>query len=298
MGWIPEPGQGGGGGGGNAAYAETVGDGNTTSFDITHGLGSSDVAVEVIELSSGDALVHGTDYTWLILDEDEIRVVFSSAPGVDDARVVVLAAGGEGGGGGGGGAASVPWMRTPVTPPDTGWSWVNQGTATETVQDGGARVVASAATGSNNLIGRVRAHPGTPMKLTARCDLMPTATFAACGIGFRESSTGKIRVIYMRTNTTGSSPLVVESWDSPTSAPGSGVVANWNQRFTFPWLQIEDNGTNLIYRYSEYGFEGTWWTLSSEGRTAYMSGGPDEIGWFVRDNNGAVAGILSSWEVA
>lgn len=99
MGWIPEPGQGGGGGGGNAAYAETVGDGNTTSFDITHGLGSSDVAVEVIELSSGDALVHGTDYTWLILDEDEIRVVFSSAPGVDDARVVVLAAGGGGGSG-------------------------------------------------------------------------------------------------------------------------------------------------------------------------------------------------------
>lgn len=203
-----------------------------------------------------------------------------------------------GGGGGGGGAASVPWMRTPVTPPDTGWSWVNQGTATETVQDGGARVVAYAATGSNNLVGRVRAHPGTPMKLTARCDLMPTATFAACGIGFRESSTGKIRVIYMRPNTTGSSPLVVESWDSPTSAPGSGVVANWNQRFTFPWLQIEDNGTNLIFRYSEYGFEGTWRTLSTEGRTAYMSGGPDEIGWFVRDNNGAVAGILSSWEVA
>lgn len=97
--WVP-----GEGGGGNASYSEKVGDNSETTFEIEHSLDSSAVIVEVIEVSSGNGLVAGTDYGWSVVSNDKIEVVFSSAPGADDALVVVVASGGTSGGGGGGGS--------------------------------------------------------------------------------------------------------------------------------------------------------------------------------------------------
>ncbi|HEX7099653.1 MAG TPA: hypothetical protein VF377_10460 [Acidimicrobiia bacterium] len=94
--------------GSEPAYSEIVGDTSETTFNIAHGLDTSAVVVEVIEVTSGDALVAGTDYTWSVTDADTIQVVFASAPGADDALVVVLASGGTSSGGGGGGP-SVFW---------------------------------------------------------------------------------------------------------------------------------------------------------------------------------------------
>ena len=81
------------GGGGGAAYDETVGDGTEVTFDVTHDLGTSAIVVDAWEVSSGERLAPA----WLILDNDTVRVVFTSAPDTDDARVVVLASGGSGG---------------------------------------------------------------------------------------------------------------------------------------------------------------------------------------------------------
>ena len=97
--WVP----GEGGGSSNASYSEKVGDASETTFEVEHSLDSSAVVVEVIEVSSGDGLVAGTDYTWSVVDDDKIQVVFDTAPGADDALVVVVASGGTSGGGGGGG---------------------------------------------------------------------------------------------------------------------------------------------------------------------------------------------------
>lgn len=97
--WVP-------GEASNASYSEKVGDTSETTFNIAHSLDSSAVAVEIIEVSTGDALVAGTDYTWSVTDADNIEVVFGTAPGADDALVVVLASGGTSGGGGGGGTSN------------------------------------------------------------------------------------------------------------------------------------------------------------------------------------------------
>src|SRR5690606_10699367 len=99
--WVP-----GAGSGGGAAYHETVGDTSETTFSIEHNLDTTAVVVGVIEVSSGDALVHGVDFSWLIVDENEISVTFQSAPGNDDALIVVLPSGGTSSGGGGRGG---PW---------------------------------------------------------------------------------------------------------------------------------------------------------------------------------------------
>jgi hypothetical protein len=101
----------GGGGGGGASYAETVGDGVDDTFTITHSLDTSDVVVVAWEVSTGEQLAVAVT----VLDADSVRVVFTDAPGTDDARVVVLASGGSGGGGGGGTTLSLLHVRDEKT---------------------------------------------------------------------------------------------------------------------------------------------------------------------------------------
>lgn len=111
--WVPGE---GGGGSANASYSEKVGDTSETTFNIEHSLDSSAVVVEVIEVSSGDGLVAGTDYTWSVVSDDKIEVVFDTAPDTDDALVVVIAAGGTSGGGGGGDAEFMGRASTTAAP--------------------------------------------------------------------------------------------------------------------------------------------------------------------------------------
>ncbi len=47
------------------------------------------------------------------------------------------------------------------------------------------------------------------------------------------------------------------------------------------WLKIEDDGTNLKF-YIGDGWN--WITLHSVSRTEFMSGAPDQVGWYA-DNN-------------
>lgn len=69
-------------------YTETIGDGSTTSFTITHNLGTSDVGVFLKDVSSGEYVeadvVEGTNAS------SEVDVSFSSAPATDDIRVIVV----------------------------------------------------------------------------------------------------------------------------------------------------------------------------------------------------------------
>jgi hypothetical protein len=113
--------------GGGEAYNETVGDASEVTFDIVHGLGTTAVLVAVIEVTSGEMLVAGTDYGVQVLDGDTARLVFVVAPGSDDALVVV-ASGAPGGGGGGGGSEGLR-SQAVVEDPDT-WAEIVHGLGT------------------------------------------------------------------------------------------------------------------------------------------------------------------------
>ena len=77
-----------------AAYAETVGDGANTLFNITHNLDSTDVAIEVWDLDATP--IEMVNPSIFVIDADTVRVTFAAAPTVDQMRVVVLAHGGAG----------------------------------------------------------------------------------------------------------------------------------------------------------------------------------------------------------
>lgn len=67
-------------------YAENIGDGVATSFDITHNLGSIDVVISVVERSTGEDVIADTKR----LDVNTSRVSFASAPSLEQYRVVIV----------------------------------------------------------------------------------------------------------------------------------------------------------------------------------------------------------------
>lgn len=94
--WVP--GDVAAGGGDPIGYAETIGDGVATNYEITHSLGTEDVLVSVYDISGADPVLVETDVT--VTGANTIEVDFSSAPASNSHRVVVVSSESTGGGGG------------------------------------------------------------------------------------------------------------------------------------------------------------------------------------------------------
>jgi hypothetical protein len=111
MGWIPLTGSGGGGGPVNGAYSETIGDNTNTTFTVTHDLGTTDLVVQLWDLTGADPVEATADATTIeATSVNAIDVTFSAAPAVDSYRVVVLSDGGN---------IGPSWMSHLVAPLDT-----------------------------------------------------------------------------------------------------------------------------------------------------------------------------------
>lgn len=125
---------------GDGAYAETIGDGSETTFVVTHDLGTTDVHVQVWDVSGSDlTLANDAPSSVEATGDDEVTVTFGSAPDTDEYRVVVLASGGSGDSGGGGGVTVLSPADVPPDSPssyddefdaeslDAAWAEVNAG---------------------------------------------------------------------------------------------------------------------------------------------------------------------------
>lgn len=70
-------------------YTQSIGDGVTTVFPITHNLGSPDVFVSTRNLLTG--VVGQGDPAVSVVNDNQITVAFTAAPAVGEYRVLVLA---------------------------------------------------------------------------------------------------------------------------------------------------------------------------------------------------------------
>lgn len=68
------------------SYKSTVGDGSSTLFTITHNLGSTDVLVSVIDLTSNEIVYPTVN----IVDINDVTIKFSVAPTLNEMRVIVV----------------------------------------------------------------------------------------------------------------------------------------------------------------------------------------------------------------
>lgn len=84
----------------DGAYAETIGDGTNSDFDVVHGLGTEDIIVQLWDLTGVDPVEATADASAItIVDANTVNVAFASPPATDAYRVVVLMSGGGGSGG-------------------------------------------------------------------------------------------------------------------------------------------------------------------------------------------------------
>lgn len=173
------------------------------------------------------------------------------------------------------------------------WAWVNQGGAVAVEANGVAFLtIPNAAT---SIRARVVAAPSTPYQQAGLFRALQSGSSGSQygGICFRESGTGKLYIFYVLNN----GALQAVKFTNPTtfSAVGAVNTSLYGGPGSFHWLAIEDDGTDLHFlvsldgvNYVEYG---------TEGRTVFMAGGPDQIGYFanVDSNGGGWSLSMMSW---
>lgn len=185
-----------------------------------------------------------------------------------------------------------------TTPPTSGWSWVNQGSATISTANGGQKIV-TPGSASENMVARVRTAPSTPYTITAFIDgHRMMRNWTRWGLCWRQSSDGKMIVFGVNAASIppGVQHVSVHKFNSATSF--SATYGSSEQPVLGPvhWMRLTDNGTNRIISFSHDGQ--TWIQHHSIGRTDFLTA--DEVGFFVGNYqvtlNFDCCAHLLSWE--
>lgn len=167
----------------------------------------------------------------------------------------------------------------PVTEPDSSlFAWRNQGGAAVSATRGGAALTVPASASDNHRIREI-AVPTAPYILTAA--MIPhfkSSNFAFAGLYLVESGSGKLITLGVASDnglTNGTRAIQCTKWTNVTTFSAHYQSQLWNLSAALVWLQIEDNNTNRIVRYSMDGFN--WIQLHSVSRTDFIT--PDKIGF-------------------
>jgi hypothetical protein len=171
------------------------------------------------------------------------------------------------------------WRWTP--PVDGDYAWVNQGTASITATADGLFLLTPAESTGANLRLRVKSY-SAPKKLTVFfLPMLFKKSFQSMGIAFRESGTGKLVVLDLLCIT--ASDLSVRAAKFTSATVFSADYQLTGIPILPQWLQIEDDNTNLKFRFSGDGRN--WIDFFSIGRTDFLAGGPNQWGYYVNGEN-------------
>ena len=182
------------------------------------------------------------------------------------------------------------------------FTWVNQGSATATDQNGTIILRAPAAAGEN-MRALVRTAPSPPYVYIAA---MQAVAFREgipnYGIGFRQNSSGKMMVLQIVCDSSNPKRVAVYRFASATAlsvSPGGTALAplSFTHIGKYVWFRIEDDNTNLKFSISCDGID--FIQVLSESRTNLMlTTGPDEV-LFNINNQGSTSneflGRLVHW---
>lgn len=181
-----------------------------------------------------------------------------------------------------------------TVPVNGDFAWVNQETATITVNSRGHLLLDAPAVTASDLRLRVKSAPATPYTITARIDLArPDKNFQVGGLCFRESGSAEITVFGFLFDTT--PKLAVSYWTDPNTFSAHRQSVGYPT--SVEWLRIADNGTDRLYSVSADGE--TFTQIYSEGRTTDMTA--NQVGFFIHSYNEAVPNLgaqilIQSWD--
>lgn len=183
-----------------------------------------------------------------------------------------------------------------VTAVASDFTWVNQGSSS--VADntwGGITMTVEGTASPHSLRCLVKSAPSTPYSFYAHIlglNQEAAASGSYCGIVFRDSITGELTTVARRFQNL----VAVWNWNSPTSFANQPATYDF---FTTPngvWYCGTDNGTNIQFSYSLDGVN--YFQMYSASRTAHLTNGPDQIGWFAGNYQGVGVDLpvaLNAW---
>lgn len=181
-------------------------------------------------------------------------------------------------------------------PPDTGWSWVNQGIAT-VQQAEGAIVVSDAGSAAYNMRVRVRSMPSTPYTFTAFMVLANRYdgdNAVGHGLVMRDSNTSRMTTFGYRNSNAGDDYLRVERWDDANNWDSSPADNDVDFVYTRMGFRIYDDGSDHYFYWS--ADMQNWLEFYNEGRASWLAS-QDEIGFFLHPEASAtIATAVVSWE--
>jgi len=185
------------------------------------------------------------------------------------------------------------WKLKPLD--QSGWAWVNQGGATVTQANGLVRLLAP-TNGATNLRVRKVAAPSQPYTITAM--LIPNCMFGNVefGVLLRESATGKLVIMGLRTPASDPRPLFsARKYNSETSFNSQSETGQV-MAFGALFLRVGYNNTNVKLAYSMDGVNFT--TRLEEAKATFFTTAPDEVGIEVGNFSGEDAAFsVASWDV-
>jgi hypothetical protein len=159
------------------------------------------------------------------------------------------------------------------------FTWFNQGSGTcVDADDGGLLMTTGASEALSQLRGKELTAPGTPWTATAYVHLgNGMARYDGLGAGtsgglmMRENSSGEIYYLFIRTD-------AIAMWRMTNSTTFSADVDTFiDNECEEIWLRMGDDGVDVFGEVSYNGYD--WEVCFNEGRTSFMAGGPDRIGF-------------------
>lgn len=193
-----------------------------------------------------------------------------------------------------GGAWSYFYKGMRVTPPPaaSNWTAINGGSSTLT-DVGKALRLNEPATGSVNYRIWKKAAPSAPYAIKALVIMRASlADYIGAGIGFRQSSDGKLHLLTRQTS--GVTQIYSQKWTDPTT-----FSADYSSKYEMPareiWLKIEDDNTNRKTHFGDN--EADLEQLSTVGRTDFLTANEVCIAVKAQNASADVQMTVVSWEV-
>jgi hypothetical protein len=145
-------------------------------------------------------------------------------------------------------------MSATPTSASTGLTnWLNQGSATVDDSVVGVSMTLPPAGAGTHITGRFMASPTAPYKITALIAATRNSNSVnQVGIGWYDGS-NKLHLLAYATNNGGAPYLFVGKFNSATSFNTIDVQTNINAFAQPIWLQIQDDGTNVPFSFSQDG---------------------------------------------
>ncbi|HWB08628.1 MAG TPA: hypothetical protein VG826_05365 [Pirellulales bacterium] len=156
------------------------------------------------------------------------------------------------------------------------------------------------SSGGEDVTFLARSAPSTPYQIYAAMEgaMLDPTEYSGFGIGFRESSSGKMTLLVLSMNGGSVFPqMAIYNFNSATSF-NAALVSRFACYLPSPkWFSIKDDGTNVYFYASHNGIQ--WIQVGSASRTSWMTTGPDQIGFALSSSFNTsypIAASLMTWQ--